>query len=276
MEGALVEVCDVHRIYGKSGRRRTRQVHALNGVTFDVTSGEKFGIVGESGSGKSTLIRLLAALDRPTSGHVTFEGSRISDQPEKKLKQLRRRVQVVFQDPMSSLDPRMTVRAIIAEPLMGMDAASSSRRVSEMLDAVGLPSAAASRYPHQFSGGQRQRISIARALAPKPDLLIADEPVSALDVSVRAQILNLLNELTERSGVTMVFVSHDLGVVRLVCDRVAVLSGGNLVELGSTDEVYGAPQHEYTRALLAASPVLQHKPASLARSDVLFERGWAL
>ncbi len=259
----VVEVRNVHRVY--AGRRTFRGakegVHALRGVTFQIHEGERLGIVGESGSGKSTLIRILAALDRPTEGEVLFNGDVISSQPERKLKTLRKNMQFVFQDPMSSLDPRMTVRSIIAEPLIGQGRHAVDRRVKEMLDAVGLPSRAAERYPHQFSGGQRQRISIARALAPEPTVLVADEPVSALDVSVRAQILNLLNELTEQTGVSMVFVSHDLAVIRRVCDTVAVLSAGSVVESGSTEEVYSNPQDEYTQALLAASPVLKYRPA---------------
>jgi len=253
----VVEAQDVERIYGS---RRGREVHALKGVSFQVRRGERFGIVGESGSGKSTLIRLLAALDRPTAGKVFFEGKEISSQAERQLRPLRRQLQFVFQDPMSSLDPRMTVRAIIAEALVGVTRLEADQRVLEMLEAVGLPREAGDRFPHQFSGGQRQRISIARALAPRPALLIADEPVSALDVSVRAQILNLLNDLTQRSGVTMVFVSHDLGVIRQVCDTVAVLNQGELVESGPTDEVYRSPQHDYTKALLAAAPVLKYRP----------------
>ncbi|WP_426242338.1 ABC transporter ATP-binding protein [Nocardioides sp. LHG3406-4] len=262
-DAPVVEVRDVHRVYGRSGSLRggKQGVHALKGVSFRLYKGEKLGIVGESGSGKSTLIRILAALDRPSEGEVLFNGQVISSQPERKLKALRRNLQFVFQDPMSSLDPRMTVRAVIAEALIGRDRATVDRRVKEMLDAVGLPQRAADRYPHQFSGGQRQRISIARALAPAPSVLVADEPVSALDVSVRAQILNLLNELTEQTGVSMVFVSHDLAVVRRVCDTVAVLSEGSIVETGSTVDVYGNPRHEYTQALLAASPVLKFRPA---------------
>lgn len=253
----VLEARELHRIYSSS---RNRQVHALKSVSFQIRRGERFGIVGESGSGKSTLIRILAALDRPTSGEVLFEGEEISSRPERKLRRLRRQLQFVFQDPMSSLDPRMTVRSIIREALVGVDRASAEARIGEMIDAVGLPREAANRHPHQFSGGQRQRISIARALAPRPAVLIADEPVSALDVSVRAQILNLLDDLTRESGVTMVFVSHDLGVMRQVCDTVGVLNAGELVEIGTTEELYENPQHEYTKALLAAAPVLQFRP----------------
>jgi len=248
----ILEARDLERRYAR------RDVHALRGVSFDVEAGQRFGIVGESGSGKSTLVRLLAALDRPTAGTVAFQGRRIDDLPERKLGFLRSELQIVFQDPMGSLDPRMRVRDIIAEPLGHRDPA----RVAELLVAVGLPADAAGRYPHQFSGGQRQRISIARALAPKPSVLIADEPVSALDVSVRGQILDLLDDLVSQFSLTLVFVSHDLGVVRHVCDRVAVMRRGEIVELGDVEQVYDAPEHEYTRELLAAAPSLR---AALAR-----------
>ena len=248
----ILEVRDLERRYAR------RNVHALRGISFDVEAGQRFGIVGESGSGKSTLVRLLAALDRPTAGTVAFQGRRIDDLPERKLGFLRSELQIVFQDPMGSLDPRMRVRDIITEPLGHRNPA----RVAELLQAVGLPEDAGARYPHQFSGGQRQRISIARALAPKPSVLIADEPVSALDVSVRGQILDLLDDLVEQFALTLVFVSHDLGVVRHVCDRVAVMRRGEIVELGDVEQVYDAPEHEYTRELLAAAPSLR---AALAR-----------
>ncbi|GAA4550374.1 ATP-binding cassette domain-containing protein [Amycolatopsis samaneae] len=250
----IIEVEGLERRYAR------RDVHALRGVSFAVEAGQRFGIVGESGSGKSTLVRLLAALDRPTAGSVTFRGTRVDTLPERRLGFLRSELQIVFQDPMGSLDPRMRVRDIVAEPLGR--ASGRRERVIEMLAAVGLPADAAERYPHQFSGGQRQRISIARALAPNPSVLIADEPVSALDVSVRAQILDLLASLVDTFSLTLVFVSHDLGVVRHVCDRVAVMRRGEIVELGDVDQVYDAPRHEYTRELLAAAPSLR---AALAR-----------
>ena len=236
-----------------------RSVLALDAVDLTVTDGMRLGLVGESGSGKSTLLRLLAALDRPTSGTIAFRGTEIGHRPESRLGFLRSRVQVVFQDPRSSLDPRMRVDQIIAEPLRSRLLRSRPdvptdvrRRVAEVLDEVGLPAAAGRRYPHEFSGGQRQRIAIARALAPRPEVLLADEPVSALDVSVRAQVLNLLNDLVAQHGLTMVFVSHDLEVVRHVCDFVAVLRAGTIVERGPAAVVYADPQHAYTRALLAA------------------------
>ena len=252
---ALIEVDDVHRTYGR--RHGGRRVHALRGVSFEVQRGERFGVVGESGSGKSTLIRLLAGLDQPTSGAVRFDGQPVSGRRERQLRFLRSQLQVVFQDPMSSLDPRMNVRQIVSEPLVGTGHPDPIGRVRELLDAVGLEAAAADRYPHQFSGGQRQRISIARALAPKPSVLVADEPVSALDVSVRAQILNLLADLVDELALTLVFVSHDLSVVRRVCDRVAVLHDGELVEVGTTEHVYSADAKPYTRQLIAAVPTIE-------------------
>jgi peptide/nickel transport system ATP-binding protein len=247
----MIKVDNLHRTY----RRGRKNVEALRGVSFEVAAGQRFGIVGESGSGKSTLVRLLAALDRPTGGSIEFRGTRIDDLPERRLKFLRDDLQIVFQDPMGSLDPRMRVRDIISEPLdRNYDRAE---RLRELLDAVGLPQDAASRYPHQFSGGQRQRISIARALAPYPKVLVADEPVSALDVSVRAQILNLLADLVERYDLTLVFVSHDLSVIRHVCDTVAVMRQGKIVELGAVGQVYQQPAHPYTRELIAAAPTLR-------------------
>ncbi len=257
----ILEVVDLVRQYplarhGLLGPRAV--VRALDGVSLAVPAGERLGIVGESGSGKSTLARLLLGLDHPTSGSVRFEGREIGGLPERSLRDVRRSVQIVFQDPMGSLDPRMTVRAIVAEPLVGLGIAGDhAARVTELLDQVGLAASAADRYPHQFSGGQRQRIAIARALAPHPRVLVADEPVSALDVSVRAQVLNLLLDLVENLDLTLVFVSHDLAVVRFLCERVAVLSRGRLVEEGPTDEVWEHPRQPYTAALLAAVPTIE-------------------
>jgi peptide/nickel transport system ATP-binding protein len=268
---ALLEVRDVRRSYRRpraSLRHRPPDVEALRGVSFDVQAGQRFGIVGESGSGKSTLLRILCALDSPTSGTVRFDGEQISGRPERQLRGLRRRLQVVFQDPMSSLDPRMRVRDIVAEPLLAGPGADARGRVAELLVDVGLPPEAADRFPHQFSGGQRQRISIARALAPHPSVLVADEPVSALDVSVRAQILNLLTDLVEQHSLTLVFVSHDLSVVRHMCDTVAVLRAGEIVEQGPVEQVHGTPRHDYTRRLVAAVPTLRGALAGVTGADL--------
>ena len=238
-------------------RRPPPSVHALQGVDLSVVRGDRFGIVGESGSGKSTLARLLIALDQPQAGEVRFEDTPVTGRKERDLRFLRRQAQIVFQDPMSSLDPRMRVREIVLEPLQALAIPGDHReRVRELLQSVGLPADAANRYPHQFSGGQRQRIAIARALAPGPSLLIADEPVSALDVPVRAQILDLLRTLTVELRLTLVFISHDLAVVRYLCDRIAVMHEGRVVEVGETHDVYDSPQHPYTRALLDAVPTL--------------------
>ncbi len=252
--GALIEARGLTRVYRRArrGLRRAPGVPALRGVSLAVRAGERFGIVGESGSGKSTLLRLLCGLDRPTAGSVRFDGQEITGRPERSLRFLRRSLQIVFQDPMSSLDPRMRVRDIIAEPLaaLGGGASGTGDRVAELLDAVGLSPDAADRYPHQFSGGQRQRIAIARALAPRPRVLVADEPVSALDVSVRGQILNLIADLVDDLGLTLIFVSHDLSVVRHVCETVAVMNQGEIVETGPVDDVWARPSHPYTRGLL--------------------------
>jgi peptide/nickel transport system ATP-binding protein len=263
MADQLIIASDVHRVYRRPrtslfGPRPT--VHALRSVSFDIVAGQRFGIVGESGSGKSTLLRLICGLDRPTSGSITFAGKPIRNVPEQ--------VQVVFQDPMGSLDPRMRVRDIIAEPLAGHRGIDASARVAELLDAVGLPADAGRRYPHQFSGGQRQRISIARALSTHPSVLVADEPVSALDVSVRAQILNLIADLADAYGLTLVFVSHDLSVVRHVCDTIAVMREGEIVEQGPSEQVAGAPRHRYTRRLVAAVPTIQGALAGRTVADL--------
>jgi ABC-type glutathione transport system ATPase component len=259
----LIDVRDVTRDFrgrrGADGRRTV--VHALRGVSLGVPRGARLGIVGESGSGKSTLARLMLALDRPTSGSICFDGVDVTGLPERRLRFLREQMQIVFQDPMSSLDPRMKVGDIVTEPLRALRVPGDHRaRLHELLDSVGLDAGAAGRYPHQFSGGQRQRIAIARALAPAPQVLVADEAVSALDVSVRAQILNLLADLTRRYELTLVFVSHDLSVVRHVCDRVVVMRSGLVVEAGPTQRVYDAPEQDYTRELLAAVPRLAWRP----------------
>ncbi len=258
-DDALIRVRDLTRVYQRSGRsllRAASEVTALRGVSFDVRPGERFGIVGESGSGKSTLLRLLCGLDQPTSGTVRVAGTELAGAGERELRPWRSAVQIVFQDPMGSLDPRMRVGDIVSEPLDGVGRDDTRARVRLLLESVGLPAGAADRHPHQFSGGQRQRISIARALITRPRILVADEPVSALDVSVRAQVLNLLAELVDEYELTLVFVSHDLGVVRHVCDTVAVMHDGQIVEAGPTGEVYDAPRHPYTRELVAATPTI--------------------
>jgi peptide/nickel transport system ATP-binding protein len=230
------------------GPRRT--ITAVDDVSLELRREETLGIVGESGSGKTTLMKLLLGLERPDSGSVTYQGG-----------QLHREVQIVFQDPASALDPRMRVDQIILEPLRVLRIGGDHRaRLAELMDAVGLPMAYAKRYPHEFSGGQRQRIAIARALAPRPKVLIGDEPVSALDVSVRAQILNLLEDLRLGFQLTLILVSHDLSVVRHMTDRVLVLQHGRVVEEGATRDVFRAPQHVYTRLLLQSIPRL--KPRS--------------
>lgn len=253
------EVTGLTRVFGRGDRR----VVALEGVDLVVNRGDRLGIVGESGSGKSTLVRLMAALDTPTAGRVTFEGREITGRRERDLGFLRRRVQFVFQDPRSSLDPRMSVRRIITEPLRSplirkeLGGVDPDARVRELMEAVGLDYADANRFPHEFSGGQRQRIAIARALAPKPHVLIADEAVSALDVSVRAQVLNLLVDLVDRFGLTLVFVSHDLRVVRHMCSTAVVMQRGRIVEAGPTASLFSEPRQEYTRSLLAAIPTFR-------------------
>lgn len=262
----LVVIDRVSRVFG----RRGHTVTALDDVSFTIRAGERFGLVGESGSGKSTLIRLIAGLDHPTSGSIHVGGALVSGQSERRLRFLRSQLQFVFQDPMASLDPRMRVRDIIAEPLrhLRLSRADVDERVRGLLVAVGMPEQAAERFPHQFSGGQRQRISIARSLAPGPSVLIADEPVSALDVSVRAQILNLLMDLSESMDFTLIFVSHDLSVVRHLCDRVGVLYHGTLIEVDDTETIFSDEAAAYTKSLIAAVPTIE-KALSGVRSHEL-------
>jgi peptide/nickel transport system ATP-binding protein len=265
---AAVQVRAVGRRF-RRGRRAPfaapEFVDALTDVSLTIPRGARFGVVGESGSGKTTLMRLIAALDRPTSGEISVLGRTITGRSERELGFLRRSLQIVFQDPMGSLDPRMRVGQIVAEPLQVLRRPDVDDAVRRALADVGLDAAAARRYPHQFSGGQRQRISLARAIAPGPRILIADEAVSALDVTIRAQILDLIEDLAVRQQMTLIFVSHDLSVIRRVCDRVAVLQAGRLVETGTVQQVYGAPQQPYTRDLLAAVPTLAKSLAAARR-----------
>ena len=228
-------------------------VEALRGVSFTLHGGRSLGIVGESGSGKSTLARLVMALEAPTSGQVRLLGRDPGTLSPAELMAARRDFQMVFQDPYGSLDPRQRVGLIVAEPLIGVAAGEQRERVAASLDAVGLRASDAAKYPHEFSGGQRQRIAIARALITRPKLIVADEPVSALDVSVQAQVLNLLADLQAQFGVTYLFISHDLAVVDHVCDDVVVMQHGRIVEQGPTERVFAQPAHAYTRSLLAAA-----------------------
>ncbi len=252
----IIRVRDLHREYKL---RRTSMlesrpiIKALDGVSVDIHPGETFGIVGESGSGKSTLARMIVGLDRPTSGEVNVDGIDVSSGHD--LRPLRDVAQMVFQDPMGSLDPRMRIGDVIAEPLrsLGIDG-DHPARVAELLQAVALPTNIVDRYPHEFSGGQRQRIAIARALAPGPRLLVADEPVSALDMSVQTVTLELLQDLKEQFDLTMVFISHDLSVVHEICERVIVLEYGRIVEEGPVGTVFGSPKQPYTRTLVHAIP----------------------
>jgi len=234
-------------------------VQALDDVSFTLHAGRSLGIVGESGSGKSTLARLVMALEAPTAGRVLLDGQDLNTLPAAQLRRARSQVQMVFQDPYGSLDPRRTVGQTVAEPLAVLHGAARSEqrtRAGEALEAVGLRAADLAKYPHEFSGGQRQRIAIARALITRPKLIVADEPVSALDVSVQAQVLNLMQDLQDEFGVTYLFISHDLSVVDLVCDEVVVLQAGRIVEQGPPQRLFQRPEHPYTQRLLAAVPGL--------------------
>jgi peptide/nickel transport system ATP-binding protein len=239
--------------------RTVGHVRAVDGVTLNVESGETYGLVGESGCGKTTLGRAVLRLVDITSGRVDFDGTDLAKLPEAEMRRSRRRLQMVFQDPLGSLDPRQNVESILVEGLtahnLGTNRADRRRRIVKTLDAVGLPSNALARYPHEFSGGQRQRIGIARALVLEPDLIICDEPVSALDVSIQAQVLNLLEEIQDAMGLTYLVIAHDLAVVRHISDTVGVMYLGSLVEEASSDALYAAPRHPYTKSLMSAVPV---------------------
>ena len=261
MSDTLLRVEDLKIYYPVAGIGFGKKefVKAVDGVTFEVKKGEVFGIVGESGCGKSTLGRGVCKLENLTSGHVYLDGEDITEYNDLRMRSVRKKVQMVFQDPYASLNPRMSVFDIIAEPLLVhhlyQDKADLEKKVLDLLHRVGLDDYHANRYPHEFSGGQRQRIGIARALAVEPSLIIADEPVSALDVSIQAQVLNLLNELKHDLDLTYIFVAHDLSVVEYISDRVGVMYLGNFVEVGEKDKIYSNPMHPYTQALLSAVPV---------------------
>ncbi len=261
VDAKLVEVDDLKVHFPiRSGIFKTVKgsVKAVDGVTFEVRRGETLGLVGESGCGKSTIGRAMIRLREPTSGSVRFDGTDLAKLDSGALRRMRRRMQIIFQDPYGSLDPRMTVGSIVSEPIEThhlAEGAAKKERVAELLRMVGLDPDYVRRYPHEFSGGQRQRIGVARALAVEPEFIVCDEPISALDVSIQAQVLNLLTDLRTSLGLTYLFIAHDLSVVKHISDRVAVMYLGKVVEIGPPDQLYAAPGHPYTRALLSAVPV---------------------
>lgn len=261
MRETILQVHDLKKHFPVKGgmlfSKPSRYVKAVDGVSFEVFKGETLGIVGESGCGKSTMARLITQLIRPTAGSVVFKGKELVTLPEEEMKKERKSIQMIFQNPYASLDPRKTVEQLIMEPLVIHKVGTKQeqkKRVKELLEVVGLSEYHAQRYPHEFSGGQRQRINIARALTLNPDLVICDESVSALDVSIQAQVINLLKDLQSQFQLTYMFISHDLNVVRYISDRIAVMYLGRVVELGTYEEIYHSPQHPYTRALLSAVP----------------------
>jgi peptide/nickel transport system ATP-binding protein len=260
MNSALLSLDNVERVFG-GGRtlfgRALSAVHAVQGISLDVQKGETLGIVGESGCGKSTLARMLVGLDGPTDGSITFDGQDLVTLAKSDPRAIARKIQYVFQDPLASLNPRKTIRSILEAPLihlLGLDQSARKQRIENLMQAVNLAPEFLERYPHEFSGGQAQRIGIARALAANPELIVLDEPVSALDVSVQAQVLNILDDLKDEFDLTYLFISHDLSVIESVSDRVAVLYFGHLVEIGSAKEVFGRAHHPYTHLLLNSAP----------------------
>jgi len=271
----LLRVSDLVKHYeaGSTFMRKPDSVKAVDGISFEMYRGETLAVIGESGCGKSTVGRLILKLLDPTEGEIWFDGNRIDHLSTGAFRPLRRRLQIVFQDPYSSLNPRMRIRQILSEPLLSLGAsdrgAALEKRLNELLDIVRVPRHALDRYPHEFSGGQRQRICIARALATEPDLIVCDEAVSALDVSVKAQIVNLLRELQQSMGLALLFISHDLAVVSHMTHRVAVMYLGKIVELATRDEIFGSPRHPYTQALLSAIP----SPDPTATQDAIVLRG---
>ena len=273
MTEAILEINRLKTLFPVRGGVLSRvvgNVHAVNDVSLSLQRGEIFGLVGESGSGKTTIGRSILRLNEPTEGEIIFEGTDIVKLDRDAFRAFRRKIQIIFQDPYASLDPRKTVSAIIDEALsihrLG-NRAERMARIAELLEWVGLPPDAGKRYPHEFSGGQRQRIGIARALAVDPSLLVADEPISALDVSIQAQVINLLQDLQEKLGLTILFIAHDLSVVEHICDRVGVMYLGKVMEIAPTEALFAAPRHPYTRALMDAAPTLDvsgaHQPQLL-------------
>jgi peptide/nickel transport system ATP-binding protein/oligopeptide transport system ATP-binding protein len=277
MAETLLEVRDVVKHFpitqGIIFQKQIGAVRAVDGISLSVEAGETLGLVGESGCGKSTTARVIMRLLEPTSGTITYQGEDITHIQGDKLKALRREMQMIFQDPYSSLNPRKTVGSIISEPFIIHKQKSGDgerkRAVQDLMDRVGLNPEHYNRYPHEFSGGQRQRIGVARALALRPKVIVADEPVSALDVSIQAQVLNLLRELQRELGLTLVFIAHDLSVVRHMCDRVAVMYLGKIVELASSEQLYSHPRMPYTGALMSAVPVADPKLAAQKKRQVL-------
>ena len=269
----LLSVRDLKMYFPVGGGlfEKKKLLKAVDGVSFDVYSGETFGLVGESGCGKTTVGRTVVRLYQPTAGQIIFNGTDIAPLNEKEVQPYRNRMQMIFQDPYASLNPRMTVASIVGEPLryQGMNPKEINERVRELIDCVGLKEDHLNRYPHEFSGGQRQRVGIARALAGKPDFIVCDEPISALDVSIQAQIINMLEELQEKLGVTYLFVSHDLSMVRHISKRVAVMYLGHIVEMAPVNELYSKTLHPYTQALMSAVPIADPDEAEKSQRIVL-------
>lgn len=277
-QNALLQVEDLKKYFpikgGIFGKKTLKHVKAVDGVSFDVKEGETFGIVGESGCGKSTTGRTILRLLEPTEGNIYFQGKNIATLTKNEMRKLRKDIQIIFQDPFASLNPRMKIQDIVEEPLINFgitDRSEREKRVLEVADQVGLTKAQLSRFPHEFSGGQRQRIGIARALISKPKLIIADEPVSALDVSIQSQVLNLMRDLQKEFGLTYIFISHDLSVVKHFCDRIGVMYLGKMVEIAEKNRLYENPLHPYAEALLSALPSshpLQKKERIILKGDV--------
>jgi oligopeptide/dipeptide ABC transporter ATP-binding protein len=266
-EQYLIEVKNLKKYFGGGGLLKKKPViKAVDDVSFSIAKGETFGLIGESGCGKSTVARTMIRLYNPTSGSVIFDGTDIARLGEKELRPYRRRIQMIFQDPYASLDPRMTVKRIITEPLTAHDICPRSEyeeRVAESLRMVGLEPAHMGKYPHEFSGGQRQRIGIARAIITQPDIIICDEPISALDVSIQAQVVNMLQSLQEQLGLTYCFIAHDLAMVKYISKRMAVMYVGQLVEVAPSEELYRAPLHPYTIGLIGAIPIADPRIAQM-------------